>query len=144
MSTAGFNPVFDPTDKEEPFKERDSKSTEYATHYRVWHNPSGKCNETPRCPNEGWIMTVSGPAMADDPNRDWTESEIDQGLPWKRESTTQPRWHHPMVLHRQVADSRCGGQVGILRQDSPARRLFGTDYWCVYCGAKFNKGSRTV
>lgn len=39
-----------------------------------------------------------------------------------------------MTLHRDVTPfSNCGGQV------ASGTDLFGTDYWCVYCGAKFNK-----
>lgn len=38
-----------------------------------------------------------------------------------------------MVLHRDVdPHSSCGGQV------ASGQVLFGTDYWCVYCGAKFD------
>lgn len=39
-----------------------------------------------------------------------------------------------MRLHRDVdAESSCGGQV------ADGRELFGTDYWCVYCGAKWSE-----
>lgn len=39
-----------------------------------------------------------------------------------------------MILHRDVQPgSTCGGQV------ASGKELFGTDYWCVYCGYKFNK-----
>ena len=41
-----------------------------------------------------------------------------------------------MVLHRDVAESRCGGQV------ADGKELFGKDYWCVYCGATFNAVKR--
>lgn len=37
-----------------------------------------------------------------------------------------------MTLHRDVTDSQCGGQV------TSGYVLFNTDWWCVYCGAKFN------
>lgn len=38
-----------------------------------------------------------------------------------------------MLLHRDVApQSQCGGQV------ADGQELFGTDHWCVYCGAKWN------
>lgn len=38
-----------------------------------------------------------------------------------------------MRLHKDVdTDSRCGGQV------ADGRELFGTDHWCVYCGAKWS------
>lgn len=41
-----------------------------------------------------------------------------------------------MVLHRDVQPgSTCGGQVATYT----ARQVFGVDYWCVYCGAKFDK-----
>lgn len=38
-----------------------------------------------------------------------------------------------MRLHRDVdPESHCGGQV------ADGQELFRTDYWCVYCGAKWN------
>ena len=37
-----------------------------------------------------------------------------------------------MRLHRDVDSSTCGGQVAL-------GDLFGTDYWCVYCGAKWSE-----
>jgi len=41
-----------------------------------------------------------------------------------------------MRLHRDVdPESRCGGQV------ADGEELFGTDYWCVYCGAKWSEGT---
>lgn len=44
-----------------------------------------------------------------------------------------------MMLHKDVDhDSQCGGQV------ADGHKLFGTDYWCVYCGAKFDGKYRTV
>lgn len=40
-----------------------------------------------------------------------------------------------MTLHRDIdSQSECGGQVS-----TRAPEMFGTDYWCVYCGAKFDK-----
>jgi len=38
-----------------------------------------------------------------------------------------------LLLHRDVQPgSECGGQV------ADAHKLFGTDFWCVYCGKKWN------
>lgn len=38
-----------------------------------------------------------------------------------------------MALHRDVdASSSCGGRV------TSGKDLFNTDYWCVYCGAKWS------
>lgn len=43
-----------------------------------------------------------------------------------------------MILHRDLMDeSTCGGQVADHSGDS--HKLFGTDYWCVYCGQKWSK-----
>lgn len=39
-----------------------------------------------------------------------------------------------LTLHRDVQrNSECGGQVS-----TRGKALFGVDYWCVYCGAKFD------
>ena len=38
-----------------------------------------------------------------------------------------------LVLHKNVnPNSKCGGLV------ADGRELFGEDYWCVYCGAKWS------
>lgn len=40
-------------------------------------------------------------------------------------------------LHRDIdPESTCGGQV------ADGQDLFGTDYWCVYCGAKWSEGEQ--
>ena len=62
-------------------------STNRDLHLKVKHDTQGHCLERPAsvtraCPKEGWVLTVAGPALADDPNRQWTEAEIDSGLPW--------------------------------------------------------------
>jgi hypothetical protein len=42
-----------------------------------------------------------------------------------------------LTLHRDVSPaSTCGGQVADYRDE--AHKLMGTDFWCVYCGAKFD------
>jgi hypothetical protein len=42
-----------------------------------------------------------------------------------------------MRLHRDVDPrSTCGGQVADYSQEE--YKLMGTDYWCVYCGAKWD------
>ena len=39
-----------------------------------------------------------------------------------------------LLLHRDVnPQSTCGGQVSLRAQE-----MFGEDYWCVYCGAKWS------
>jgi hypothetical protein len=54
-------------------------------HLEVKHNPNaGECSEKgDQCPQAGMVWTVEGEArLADDPTRQWTEYEIDQGKPW--------------------------------------------------------------
>lgn len=43
---------------------------------------------------------------------------------------------NPLILHRDIRpQDNCGGQVAI--GEGP-QALFGTDYWCVYCGKKWS------
>lgn len=56
--------------------------TDWTLHLKVKHDGRGHCTERGDCPNEGFVLTVEGPALADDPNRQWTEPEIDRGDPW--------------------------------------------------------------
>ena len=44
-----------------------------------------------------------------------------------------------MTLHKDVdPQSSCGGQV------ASGKELFKTDFWCVYCGAKFDRNEENA
>lgn len=61
-------------------------SMNWTLHLKVWHNPTnGECAELGEgCPQWGMVTTVDGETrLADDPKRNWTEHEIDEGVPWK-------------------------------------------------------------
>jgi len=90
---------------------------------RAFVRDSGEYGVT--CPVCGLEVVVPEPLSEDHATKG---ANLAYGIHYETEHKPKP-----LIRHRDVAaDSQCGGQV------ASGKELFHVDYWCVYCGAKFD------